>query len=381
MEATMTPKDNLMAVLSGQRPEWMPACVHVSSSNNLPGFLPRALLKEPLDWLAISTFVGGDVLYETHGVQQRLADGFAVRTEAHGDSRRTTLDTPEGCLTQQMAYCRTASPAYADLPPDYALPEPLVTSAHTKHFVAGRPDYSILSTYFKAQTFTADCDSVALEKKRVGDSGVCVLAGGPSSPLYSLVSDYAGIEQLSYDLHDHAAVVESAMQSMQQAACRWYRAAAATPCDVIRCTEDLDTKLVSPDLFKRYALPALREYARICHANGKLFVVHMCGHIRDFLPALRDAGADAIHCLTRPPMGNTSLPEARSVLAGRTAAMIRFDADLLLHGTEAQIDGAVAEIREQVGDWRNVLVIMPCGRAPLRNIRRVIEQVRGTTRR
>jgi len=371
----MTPKENLMAILSGGTPDWMGACVHIANTNNLPGFLPEALLAQPLDRLGVSEFVGGDILYEAYGIQTRLRDGVEIKTDGEGDSHRSTLITPEGCLTQQMVFSHTASPSYDNMPPDHVLPAPVITSVHTKYFVEGPEDYSPLQAWYSAQTFEADHDLIANELKRVGDKGVMVLGGGPSSPLYQLVANYAGIERLTYDLFDAPEKVESAMNAMKNAACQWYEVAAKTPCDVIRCTEDLDTKLVSPALFKQYAVPALREYARICHAHGKLFVIHMCGHIRDFLADVRDIGADAIHCLTMPPTGNTTLSEARSILAGHTAAMIRVDPNLLLNGSAEQIDCFTAKICEGVGDWRNVLVIIPCGRASLYNIRRLIEQV------
>lgn len=236
-------------------------------------------------------------------------------------------------------------------------------------------DYRALRSYFEAQKFEADCGYITRELERVQDKGVLIEGGGPASPLYSLIQDYAGIERFTFDLCDASAEVERTMSVMAATACRWYAEAARTKCDAIRCTEDLDTKLISPDMFRRYAAPALREYARICHEHGKLFVLHMCGHIRDLLPDIRAIGADALHCLTLPPTGNTLLSQARAILQPRTAAMIRFDPHTLLNGRVDQIDEVVSGICKEVKDWRNVLVIIPGGRAPLDNIRRVINQV------
>lgn len=371
----MTPKQNLLRVLRNERPAWTPCCVHIANANNLPACLPQDLLKEPLDRLRVSEFVGGDILYETRGVRMNVPDGFSVETVRQRDSSESLLTTPQGRLTQRMRYSRNPSPPCPDMPPGHALPGPVVTSVHEKHYIAGLEGYKVLRAYFDAQSFEADEGRIAAEAGRVGDKGVVVLGGGPSSPLYALASSYAGIERLTYDLFDAPQEVEPAMEAMLAAACRWYEAAAATPCEVVRCTEDLDTKLVSPAMFRKYALPALKEYARICHAAGKSFVIHMCGHVRDFLPDVRDAGADAIHCLTPPPTGNTTVAKARSVLGGKTAAMLRVDPDLLLHGNGSQIDAAVGEVFKEAGDWRNLLMIIPCGRAPLGSIRRVIEQV------
>lgn len=372
----MTPKQNLMAVLSGETPEWMPVCMHIANANNLPGHLPQTLLEEPLDRLQISEFVGGDILYETSAIRAKASESVKTTTEIRGDTRVTTLTTTKGFLTQEVMNAGIPTPVYDPLPEGHVLPGPITNSVHKAFFIKQLSDYRILKRYYETLTYECDNNLIVREQERVAEKGLCVLGGGPSSPLYALVASHAGIERLSYDLLDDPEEVESAMQVMTETACRWYRTAAASSCEVIRCTEDLDTKLVSPDWFRRYAVPALTEYARICHAAEKKFVIHMCGPIKDFLPDIKSTGADAIHCLTAPPMGNTTIQEARRTLQGHMSAMLRVDANLLLHGSIEEIDCAVANMCNELGDWNNVLAIIPCGRAPLVNIRRVIDQFR-----
>lgn len=370
----MTPKQNLMAVLSGGEPEWIPVCMHIANTNNLPGHLPQVLLEDPLDRLQISEFAGGDILYEISAIRTKAGAGVDIKTEVCGDMRVATLTTTEGSLTQEVLHAAVPTPVYDPLPEGHVLPGPIVNSVHKAFFIKQLSDYRILKRYYETLTYECDNNLIVREQERVAEKGLCVLGGGPSSPLYALVASHAGIERLSLDLFDDPKEVESTMQVMTETACRWYRTAAAAPCEVIRCTEDLDTKLVSPDWFRRYAVPALTEYAEICHAAGKKFVIHMCGPIKDFLPDIKSTGADAIHCLTAPPLGNTTVQEARRTLQGHMAVMLRVDANLLLHGSIEEIDCAVAKMCSELGDWNNVLAIIPCGRAPLENIRRVIDQ-------
>lgn len=371
-----TPKDNLMAVLSGDSPSWMPACVHIANTNNLPGHLPCELITEPLDRLQISEFVGGDIVYEVSGVKRKLPNAYSIETEDYDSTRYSTLSTPADSLSEDVRICYVESPDFGDLPQAHAKPGPIVNTVHSNFFVRKPEDYRILRDYFDAMTFEADPSAVSREIARVGEKGIVVLGGGPSSPLYSLVSSYAGLEQVTFDLFDATDEVASTMRTMQNAGCRWYEAAVKTPCEVIRCTEDLDTNLVSPEWFGEYSVPALKEYAEICHSHGKLFVIHMCGPIRDFFPHLAEVGADAIHCLTTPDaMGNTSVSDAREALSGRTAAMFRVPAEALLRGNKGILDKFIDRLLEGIGDWRNVMVIIPCGRANPGVIRHVIEHV------
>lgn len=371
----MTPRENLKAVLGGGAPERMPVCMHLGA-NNLPGHLPRELLAEPLDRLKIGEYIGGDILYEIIAIRAKQDGGGETRTETHGDVRVTTLTTPSGSLTQEVLHSIVPTPVYAPLPAGHVLPGPIANSVHKSYFIKCLHDYRILRDCHENLTYAKDHDLILREQERVGEKGICILSGGPPSPLFALVNNYAGIEQVSFDLADDPGEVQSAMRAMTESACRWYRAAAASPCEAVRCTEDLDTKLISPDWFRRYSVPALAQYSGICHAAGKNFIVHMCGHIREFLPDIKSAGVDAIHCLTPPPMGNTTIEDARRILAGNTAAMLRMDANLMLRGSVAEIDRAVADIIDRLGDWHNALVIIPCGRAPLENLRRVVAQVR-----
>jgi len=371
----MTPRENLFQALRHGNPEWIPACVHIANANNLPGFLPKHLLSEPLDRLAISEFVGGDILYEISAIRCIMGGNIRNESITEGNTARHTITTPLGALTQVTQVCRNPTPQYDNLSPDYALPGPILTSTHTEYHLKSPEDYKIIRSYFEAQRFEADYGYVNRELDRVRDKGVLILGGGPPSPLYALIQSYAGIERFSFDLLDAPAEVERTMSVMRETACRWYAEAAKTKCDAIRCTEDLDTKLISPEMFRQYAAPALREYTRICHEHGKLFVLHMCGHIRELLPDIRETGTDVLHCLTPPPTGNTPISFAKEALEPRTAAMIRFDPHVLLNGNEKDISKTVSGMLHEADGWRGFLVIIPCGRASLWNVRQALEQI------
>lgn len=175
----MTPRENLIQVLRHGNPEWIPACVHIANANNLPGFLPKHLLSEPLDRLAISEFVGGDILYEISAMRYILGTGVRDESITEGNTARRTIITPSGALTQVTQFCRNPTPQYNDLPPGYALPGPILTSTQTEYDVKSPDDYRILRNYFETQRFEANYERVAQEQEKVQDKGILVLGGGP----------------------------------------------------------------------------------------------------------------------------------------------------------------------------------------------------------
>lgn len=365
---TATPRDHVLAVLRREKNERVPCAPHILGINNLPGQLLPEHLEGPLDRLAISRFVGGSVFHEVKGATLRYGEGIAASSWWEGERHLTALETPAGRLC--AVKMRKEIPTFAyDPTPGLCLPPPQVTETETEYFVKDLDDYAALQAYHEGLDYVSEAEAVAEAVQQVGADGVVVVSAG-ASPLYGLVSHFAGLERTIYDLFDDPERVEAAMAAMERSNLRLIRALCDTPADIIRITEDLDTSLVSPALFAQYALPSLKAYAALCHAHGKLMVIHMCGRIRAFLPLLRESGADGIHCLCPPETGDTPIAYAHEVLGDKVAILARVDPPLLLDGTPDALEAAVAGmIRQAEG---RLMILLPCGRARLDNLRAVI---------
>ncbi len=368
-----TPRENLLALFAGEAGSWIPCCPHISNANNLPETVPEALLREPLDFLEISRFVGGDLLVEVGGVCGRHADDTLRQTaEQDGEDTVFTLETAVGTLHWRRRTTAVDAPVSGPLPEGHARPGPLRTPVNTEYPVRSPEDYRVLRHLYAGRRFVAEGDAAAAALGRIGEDGVALVGGGPGSPLYALVHEYVGLEQLIYHLADCPEEVEETLAVMEEADARWYEAACRLPPVLIRATDDLDIGLVSPDLFARYAEPALRRYAGICAAAGRKLVLHMCGHVRAFLPSLARTGVHAHHCLSSPPVGDTPIAEGQAAYGRRTVVMARNDPNVLLSGAEDAVEGMIHGLLADAEPGLPLLVIMPCGRAPLGNIRRAI---------
>ena len=373
----MTARDNLLAVLKHQKASWVPCVPHFYGSVNFPGLIPENLLQNTPDWLALNRFLGGTVLYELDGAERILADGISINEHQENDLTYTDIHTPLGVLhaTNQRAYVPT--PVY-DVQPGFVTPGPIETDTRITYPVKSLQDYSTLASFYDHLQFKPCTDKVADIISQVGDDGAVSCSSG-SSPLYSLIGFDAGLTQTIYDLSDEPEIVEHAMDSIFHAIMRQLEAVCDTACDIVRITEDLDINLVSLELFEKYAFPALKAYTDYVHSRGKLMVFHMCGRIRAFLPILQKAGMDAIHCLCAPDVGNTPMAEAREIFGNKTAIMSRVDANLLLRGRPEIITESVRNTVSEVnGGKDNFMYIMPCGRAPLENLRAYIQAAENT---
>jgi uroporphyrinogen-III decarboxylase len=375
VEMALTPRENLLRVLRHQEPEWIPCAPHIASMANIPGQLPACLLKEPLDRLAVSRYVGGDVLYEICAHTTEHGGNVLVKSHGEKDIINDSIETPLGKLSSARRAVRVPNPDGKNIPPDCVPAPSMRVVTTTEHYIKSVEDYKILRFLFESRSFKFSGDEVNSALRAVNNDGVVVLSG-PSSPFYSLIGELAGLQRTVYDIYDNPAELESTMDVMAAKSCEWYKQAAATDVEVIRCTEDLDTKLVSPEMFRKYSVPALRKYSRICHDAGKLLLVHMCGHIREFLPFIPETEADAIHCLCPPQTGNTPVKLAREILGRNVTIMARIDPPVLLNGDPDTVSLAVTGMLREAAPADNFMFILPCGRAPLANIKTVIQTVR-----
>ena len=74
--------------------------------------------------------------------------------------------------------------------------------------------------------------------------------------------------------------------------------------------ENTSTTMISPALYAQYSQRHLEDYTAILHAHGKKMILHMCGLLRHLLPIFNEMGFDAIHALSPPPCGDTTLADA-----------------------------------------------------------------------
>ncbi|GMU20727.1 MAG: hypothetical protein AMXMBFR13_08230 [Phycisphaerae bacterium] len=93
--------------------------------------------------------------------------------------------------------------------------------------------------------------------------------------------------------------------------------------------------LISPQHLREYILPWHRRYAEIAHAQGKPYILHSCGNVREIMPDLvEDVRIDAKHSFE-----DTIQPveEFHRLWHRRVAAIGGLDVDLLARGTEADV--------------------------------------------
>jgi uroporphyrinogen-III decarboxylase len=114
--------------------------------------------------------------------------------------------------------------------------------------------------------------------------------------------------------------------------------------------EDTSQMLSSPEMFRKFIEKHLEDYAEVAHARGKLFLPHMCGHLKDMLPVLKDMSLDGIEAVTPPPTGNCPVKLARKVLGSRRVLIGGIDATRFALSPPDEFERTVAHVLAEMRD-------------------------------
>ena len=245
-------------------------------------------------------FLGCDILllngwgtpHHFRGPERRCPEGVTEEWTTEGDVATRELRTPGGALTS--VYRRGHPVKYP------------VDSLETLHLYRELWE----GTHFVGHD---DRPALAAIDDLIGDAGVVTRFWGPSTiPL--LLETEMGSEQFYYFLADEQEEMEALIDLIHQRELEAFGILAQGPCDSITLCENTSTYYIGPDVYRQYNMPHVRDFVEIAHAAGKTALIHMCGHVHDILDDYKETGADGIHALTPPPVGNTEWEYALDVL-------------------------------------------------------------------
>jgi len=188
--------------------------------------------------------------------------------------------------------------------------------------------------------------------------GQYAILGGDWSPFWHDAIDLLGMENLYLKMYDEPKLVDAVMGHMLD----YYAAvservfdAAGDAIDIFFIGNDLGSQtgpLLGPGLFGRFILPHLRRLIDLGHAYGLKVQMHCCGGFRPLIPAMIDAGLDALHAV-QPCCAGMDL---RTLKADFGESLV-FNGAIDSH--HVLIDGTPESVRRDV---RKVLeVMMPGG--------------------
>lgn len=292
----MTGRERLQAILSKQPTDRLPWTTLVDNAT-LSG-LPEALRgNHGLDFYR---HLGCDILLldgwnTPYNIRSpRLVWPEWVRIEADSEGPRQTVrwHTPKGTLT--------------------GISE---RNCPVRHPVTTLDEVRIYRAMWEGARFEPVDDSAAVAAidAMLGDDGVATRFWGPST-IPRLLEQDMGTEAFYYLLADYPDAMRGLIGTIHEREVEAFDILAATPWTSVTLVENTSTYYISPAIYEEFNMPHQRDFVERVRRRGRTAILHMCGHVKNLLPLIRETGCDGIHFLTPPPTGDCPWETALDVL-------------------------------------------------------------------
>lgn len=341
----MTPKQRILAVLRGAKPDRIPWIPLLSGTyfSSLPEYqrqfgltwrdghvrlletlafrvsFYRSLGADYMDWGAIPP-------YEVRN------DHVKVREEVHDARAFVYYETPVGTLVQERALSEEAKTVFP------------VTS-----LIRSPRDCEVYRYILEHNQIIERYDLVQQYLDIVGENGVPFFVV-PSPPIKGWLLSELLLEDMVYMRADHAEALAALEEQQHQQNLRVYEICANSPADVFLDYAVTGTGMISPAIFRQHYLPYTQRYAKILHQGGKLYLNHCSGEgLRSILEMIAVSGVDGLYGISLPHFGHgdSTLAELRQALGPDITLVAGIEPHLLATGSVEQIKEATKYILDE----------------------------------
>jgi len=332
----MTARERMMAAIRpsrGRLPDRVPAAPDISNMVpcRLTGrpFWDIYMHGDPPLWRAYidaADHLGIDGWFTYGRLEWEFEEHFETTAETLSETedrivRRSTTRTPHGNAVRETTYF-VADPPSATLKPITDI------AAQFELWSALNPE----PVGFSGELL--DEQREALGEK--GVLGVGVGVPGFQSWFYDVEG---GVEALTYAWMDHPELLERMRELQHRRFVKMAEMVCRAKPDFILTGGSGSLTLQSPELFRKYSLPTLKEVCRIAAEAGVATMVHSCGRERELVKiCAEETGLDCINPLEIAPMGDCDLGEIKREFGGRIALMGN------LHTTEVMLKGSREDV-------------------------------------
>ncbi|NQV02912.1 MAG: hypothetical protein HQ542_09715, partial [Bacteroidia bacterium] len=147
-------------------------------------------------------------------------------------------------------------------------------------------------------------------QREVGDLGAPTMYM-PRMNIQDLYINKMGCENGIYALYDWPDTVEAYFCALEESHDRLIEVINTSPIEIINFGENVHSGTLSPDLFRKYHLPACQRRCEKLHRAGKFVSSHWDGDCASLLPFAEETGLDGIEAITPKPQGDVTLEEVK----------------------------------------------------------------------
>ncbi len=133
----------------------------------------------------------------------------------------------------------------------------------------------------------------------------------PRTTVLGLLYDTMGTENGIFSLYDYPEAVGKYFAAMNENHDRLIDLVVSSPVEIVNFGDNIHSSILTPDLFKKYVLPAYQHCNDRLHRAGKFTSSHWDGNVGPLLPYAKSCGLDGIEAVTPLPQGDVTLWEVK----------------------------------------------------------------------
>jgi len=229
------------------------------------------------------------------------------------------------------------------------------TTFNARHMLETEEDIRVFRYIMEHKTVTDNIAAFMERDRYIGDDGIACVSG-PMSPIQYLLQDIAGVENTVYLLEDYPEEMEALLETMHDFNRKVYHVLKEYPTELVIDYEDTSSTVMSRDMFTRYGVPIINDYAEILHGAGKKFITHMCGCLDAFKCEIGGGIQDGVDSVCPPNTGDLHIWEARKAWGNRKVLIGGIDPPALSWMSVAECEATVREIWEHMKGERGFIL-------------------------
>jgi len=297
----MTKRERFLRALKNEKVDelvWAPNFDYWLQVNRAEGTLPEKY--RDMSRNDIVRAIDGYIWNRVQGLNVILDKSVKEIWRTEGDNSIHEFETPLGSIRE--VHCKTEGEHRA--------------KARKEHFIKDLDSLRIMKYIVEATFYEPNYQPVFKALQETGDDGI-VLHQVFCVPFIQFAKTDAGYINGYYLWMDYKDEVDSLIEVYFQKFLEGFKILADGPADVIATGDNMDGVMISPEIFKEYAIPFYKEVKKIAASKGKIFEGHWCGRTQNLLDLVPECGLDVVEAIVTKPMADIELKDALDKLQGK----------------------------------------------------------------
>ena len=300
MPEMMTKRETYLRAMRNEAVDdlvWAPNFDYWLSVNTAEGTLPARYSGMHRNDIVRS--VGGTIWNRAWGLSPEIDESVKVSDWKQGDYLIQEYITPKGTIRQVLGKTEGRHR----------------TKGVVEHFVKDLDTLRVMKYVVEATNWQVDYATVAKALEETGSDGI-VLHQCFCVPFLQFAKLDAGYADGIYIWNDYREEVDALIDVYFKQFLKVFALLADGPADVLAIGDNMDGIMISPVIFKEYAIPFYQEVKKIALSKGKILQAHWCGRTESLLGLVPGSGIDMLEAIVTKPMSSVTISEALDLVRG-----------------------------------------------------------------